>query len=170
MAEKLPNKIALSHNAHGNTKLVNGRAVIHEIQTVYSVDLVGDKPGTTNGLFECNFPLPSESQMPLTNPNMTGDLRTPQLRRADADNDPSTEQTVVDIDNPGELRAYIQSVLEGDEEPEAKLNKISNMIRNADPVMEDHVSSKRRASIYRSRCRSSTAVHTGRSHAPRWQT
>lgn len=51
-ANKFPDKIALSHNAFGVPVLRNGRAVIEEILQVYSVDIVGDKPGTTNGLFE----------------------------------------------------------------------------------------------------------------------
>jgi hypothetical protein len=52
MAERMPDKIALSHNAYGVPVLQNGRAVINRIVEVYSVDIVGDKPGTTNGLFE----------------------------------------------------------------------------------------------------------------------
>lgn len=51
-AERMPDKIALSHNAYGLPTLKNGKAVIDSIEKVYSVDIVGDKPGTTNGLFE----------------------------------------------------------------------------------------------------------------------
>lgn len=51
-AQKMPDKLALSHNAYGVPVLRNGRAVIEQILQVYSVDIVGDKPGTTNGLFE----------------------------------------------------------------------------------------------------------------------
>lgn len=52
VAEKMPSKLALSHNAYGVPVLKNGRAIIDQILEVYSVDIVGDKPGTTNGLFE----------------------------------------------------------------------------------------------------------------------
>jgi hypothetical protein len=52
VAERAPDKIACSHNADGTPVLENGRAVIKKINQVYSVDLVGDKPGTTKGLFE----------------------------------------------------------------------------------------------------------------------
>lgn len=52
VAERMPDKLALSHNAFGVPKLQGGRAVIDEILEVFSVDIVGDKPGTTNGLFE----------------------------------------------------------------------------------------------------------------------
>lgn len=52
VAEKMPDKLALSHNAYGVPTLKNGRAIIDQILEVYSVDIVGDKPGTTNGLFE----------------------------------------------------------------------------------------------------------------------
>ncbi len=52
VAERAPDKIACSHNADGTPVLKNGRAIIEKINHVYSVDLVGDKPGTTNGLFE----------------------------------------------------------------------------------------------------------------------
>lgn len=52
VAEKMPEKLALSHNAFGVPVLINGQAVVDQILEVYSVDIVGDKPGTTNGLFE----------------------------------------------------------------------------------------------------------------------
>jgi hypothetical protein len=51
-AERMPDKIALSHNAFGVPVLRDGRAVVEQILEVYSVDIVGDRPGTTNGLFE----------------------------------------------------------------------------------------------------------------------
>ena len=51
-ADKMPEHIAASHNAYGLPELVGDRIIINEIIEVYSVDLVGDKPGTTNGLFE----------------------------------------------------------------------------------------------------------------------
>jgi hypothetical protein len=51
-AQRMPGKIALSHNADGVPVLKNGRAVIEEILAVKSVDIIDDKPGTTNGLFE----------------------------------------------------------------------------------------------------------------------
>lgn len=51
-AERMPDKIACSHNAFGIPVLRDGRAVIEQILEVYSVDIVGDRPGTTNGLFE----------------------------------------------------------------------------------------------------------------------
>lgn len=60
MAQAMPDKIALSHDARGKPVLQSGRAVIDEIYEVRSVDLVGEKPGTTNGLFE------SQEQEPAT--------------------------------------------------------------------------------------------------------
>ncbi|HVX14369.1 MAG TPA: hypothetical protein VHC22_24495 [Pirellulales bacterium] len=51
-SEKYPELLAFSHNADGDPKLINGRIVIVNINSVRSVDLVGEKAGTTNGLFE----------------------------------------------------------------------------------------------------------------------
>jgi hypothetical protein len=52
VAERMPDKLAISHNAAGKPELENGRVVITEIVKVASCDLIGDVPGTTNGLFE----------------------------------------------------------------------------------------------------------------------
>lgn len=52
VAQRFPNKFALSHNARGNPELVDGKIVITEIASVESVDLIGEQGGTTNGLFE----------------------------------------------------------------------------------------------------------------------
>ena len=51
-AEKNPTLFGLSHNASGKPELRNGRIVITEIADVRSVDLVGERPGTTHSLFE----------------------------------------------------------------------------------------------------------------------
>lgn len=63
VAERAPSKLACSHNADGTPVLINGRAVIDKINQVFSVDIVGDKPGTTNGLFEDYL---EHSEMPKT--------------------------------------------------------------------------------------------------------
>lgn len=52
MAQRMPGKLALSHNAHGVPVLEGGRIAINRILKVVSVDLVGEQPGTTAGLFE----------------------------------------------------------------------------------------------------------------------
>ena len=51
-AQRMPSLLALSHNATGHPSLVNGRIVIEKITDVRSVDLVGERPGTTHSLFE----------------------------------------------------------------------------------------------------------------------
>lgn len=51
-ARRFPHLLALSHNAKGEPLLENGQVVINHISDVRSVDLVGERPGTTNGLFE----------------------------------------------------------------------------------------------------------------------
>lgn len=50
-AERMPNVFGFSHNAEGDTEIVNGECVVMKITEVRSVDLVGD-PATTNGLSE----------------------------------------------------------------------------------------------------------------------
>lgn len=59
MADKTPDKIALSHNAEGKPVLRGGRAVIEEITGVKSIDIIDEKPGTTNGLFESHEEQPT---------------------------------------------------------------------------------------------------------------
>lgn len=55
-AERMPEQLGLSHNAGGRPELRNGRIVITEIADVRSVDLVGERPGTTTSLFESANP------------------------------------------------------------------------------------------------------------------
>ena len=51
-AERMPETIALSHNARGKVVKQDGRYVVNEISEVRSVDLIAEKPGTTHSLFE----------------------------------------------------------------------------------------------------------------------
>lgn len=51
-AERMPETLALSHNARGNVTKQNGKFVVDEIGDVRSVDLIAEKPGTTHSLFE----------------------------------------------------------------------------------------------------------------------
>jgi regulator of replication initiation timing len=50
-AENNPSNIGLSHNSAGRVVSRNGKAIVEEITSVASVDLVAD-PATTRGLFE----------------------------------------------------------------------------------------------------------------------
>lgn len=65
-AERMPEQLALSH--HAITKPVvkpDGRVLIEQIIRVESVDLIGEKPGTTKSLFESEAP-DTEDVMKLT--------------------------------------------------------------------------------------------------------
>ena len=50
-AERFPDTFGLSHNASGDERKINGKNTVVAIESVYSVDLVGD-PATNKGLFE----------------------------------------------------------------------------------------------------------------------
>lgn len=50
-AERFPDTFGLSHNASGEERKIGGRNTVVAIESVYSVDLVGD-PATNKGLFE----------------------------------------------------------------------------------------------------------------------
>ena len=52
MATRFPELLALSHNAKGDPVLENSQVLIKHISDVRSVDLVGERPGTTKSLFE----------------------------------------------------------------------------------------------------------------------
>lgn len=52
MASRFPELLALSHNAKGDPVLRNTQVLIEHISDVRSVDLVGERPGTTKSLFE----------------------------------------------------------------------------------------------------------------------
>lgn len=51
-AERMPEQIAMSHHATWRYELRGGRAVATEARSVHSVDLIGERPGTTSTLFE----------------------------------------------------------------------------------------------------------------------
>lgn len=51
-AERMPETLAMSHNARGNVTRKGGKYVVDEIGEVRSVDLIAEKPGTTHSLFE----------------------------------------------------------------------------------------------------------------------
>lgn len=51
-AQRRPEMLCLSHNAEAIPQLVGGRIVITKIESVRSVDLIGDRGGTTRSLFE----------------------------------------------------------------------------------------------------------------------
>lgn len=55
-ALRMPEMLGLSHHASGRPALVEGRIVIEEIVDVKSVDIIGERPGTTQGLFESRDP------------------------------------------------------------------------------------------------------------------
>lgn len=70
-ATKFPDKIGLSHNAEGRVAHENGEWVVHSLEMVRSVDLVG-KPATTSGLFESVEPLEEpERNEEMTKPKTT---------------------------------------------------------------------------------------------------
>ena len=50
-AERMADAFGLSHDVFGKVTCRNGKAIVEEIETVRSVDLVAD-PATTGGLFE----------------------------------------------------------------------------------------------------------------------
>jgi hypothetical protein len=61
MAERMPEQIALSHHAKCVPEVRDGRVVIVQISAVESVDLIGERPGTTTSLFESEAPPPKET-------------------------------------------------------------------------------------------------------------
>lgn len=120
-AQKMPTKIALSHNARGVPVLRNGRAVIDEILEVVSVDIVGDKAGTVDGLFENFHPtISKETKM----------QHAPELGTID-------DTLVADPEVTGDLSADIRAIIDqldiGDSE---KLDQIADLV-TAPEVLED---------------------------------
>lgn len=65
-AERNPSIFGLSHDAAGDTKLVDGKLYVTKITEVNSVDLVKD-PATTNGLFESREHKPMNLKEKLIN-------------------------------------------------------------------------------------------------------
>ncbi len=60
IAERMPKRLGLSHNATGSGKVAKGKYVIESIDTVRSVDLV-TRPATTRGLYESQEPAMSKT-------------------------------------------------------------------------------------------------------------
>ena len=65
-AETMPDAFALSHNASAHPEKIGDEIVITRIGDVRSVDLVSERPGTTNGLFESAAKEPDISKEPKT--------------------------------------------------------------------------------------------------------
>ena len=51
-ARRMPEMLALSHHAQARPVVRDGRLLIDEITAVRSVDIIGERPGTTRSLFE----------------------------------------------------------------------------------------------------------------------
>ncbi len=57
-AQRMPETLAMSHHAFGDPEMTeDGRVVITKINDVLSVDLISERPGTTNSLFESENPM-----------------------------------------------------------------------------------------------------------------
>lgn len=70
-AERMPDAFALSHHAYSRPEIrSDGKVVITKINHVESVDLIGERPGTTHGLFES---LGKGSQNSMADTQMTGE-------------------------------------------------------------------------------------------------
>lgn len=54
-AQRMPNQLGLSHHAEGTVTRAGGKAVVEDIEQVFSVDLVRN-PATNRGLFESEKP------------------------------------------------------------------------------------------------------------------
>jgi hypothetical protein len=52
MAERMPEQLALSPESLGDLQVIDGQFVVTNIRAVNSVDLIGERPGTTTSLFE----------------------------------------------------------------------------------------------------------------------
>jgi len=107
VAQRMPEQLGLSHRAACRFERRGDRAVVVEILKVDSVDLVGDRCGTTKGLFES-----LES-------NMEPDISTPPVAAGTSD--------------PGEsvkwgFRDAITGVLDGDGDKKEKLAKIKALL------------------------------------------
>lgn len=70
IARRMPNVLAFSPSANGICRVVGDKPTIVKITDVRSVDLVGERPGTTSSLFE------SESRMARCDTDMNAERRT----------------------------------------------------------------------------------------------
>jgi hypothetical protein len=71
-AERMPEQLALSHHARCEFDLRQGEVVVRRIVAVHSVDVIGDRPGTTRSLFESQTPPKSENpESPMTLKTLT---------------------------------------------------------------------------------------------------
>lgn len=148
-ARRFPDKFALSHNAHGTPELVGGKIVITEIHSVDSVDLIGDKPGTTNGLFESQE-TPKMTKRAvlviLSEQAAKGNKHAKRLTEMDDMQAAYAEEVDVPAEAGGEeqltmaLDAMILAIMHGDGSAEEKLKKIGAVVGAVDataaPVVE----------------------------------
>lgn len=150
-AQRMPEQLALSHNALTEPQLVNGEVVIVRISHVRSVDLISERPGTTTNLFESSLADDHQEQTvskklkQIVESAPAGTKCRARLRYAleMMDEDEHEELLEMDVDVPAEatpeeqvegaFRSLILAVLDDESlDTAAKLDKIKTLLTKKD--------------------------------------
>jgi len=84
MAERMPETLAISHDAVGRPERRNGKIVITKISRVNSVDLIGGEGGTNSSLFEDAATKRNQQTKGTKNGDTTKTAKKPEEHLADA--------------------------------------------------------------------------------------
>lgn len=135
IARRMPNVLAYSPAATGLPQLVNGRPVITKITDARSVDLVGERPGTTSSLFESEKPIMADSQdidratatyeddAPELNPDMGNTLAEDA-----ADGDPGADHFDAAFEK------EVVGIWQGEGTPQEKAKKIAALAKQQEQI------------------------------------
>jgi hypothetical protein len=119
VAQRMPDVLAISHNAAGEPALRGDRIVIERISDVRSVDIVGERPGTTKGLFE-------------TEQKTVDPMQAPPLP---AEPPAETNQTPPAESVKWGFRDAVMAVLDGKGENTEKVGKIKGLLAAEEKAM-----------------------------------
>lgn len=140
IARRMPNVLAYSPAATGLPQLVNGRPVITKITDARSVDLVGERPGTTSSLFESEALYMAESQEALIDrtvetheddaPELNPDMGGTALAEDAADGDGAGAADHFDA----AFEKEVVGIWQGEGTPQEKAKKIAALAKQQEQI------------------------------------
>lgn len=136
-AERMPEQLALSHHAQCEFSLEQGEAVVRRIVAVQSVDVIGDRPGTTRSLFESRSE--QDSAPPVTMQSLLETVTRPAVNRCLrrlVDSQLVARDQVLAVTGAAEDQAVLQAALRPAVESLAAERDLLRGLRRLAPVLE----------------------------------
>lgn len=140
IARRMPNVLAFSPAANGLPQLVGGKPVIVKITDARSVDLVGERPGTTSSLFESEAPTMADQEALIDKPCDTVEAEMPPMT-AGAVDDSVTETELPAADDAADhfdaaFEKEVVGIWGGPGTPQEKAKKIAALAKQQQQIAE----------------------------------